>query len=447
MKKALTLLTSAALMVSLAACGGGGGTGEQTSTGGATPAPKAPEVKQEAKKDPVTLRMAWWGGQPRHDYTIKVIEMYQQKNPHVKIEYEYASFDDYWKKLAPQAAANNLPDVFQMDLSYLAQYGGKNQLADLTPLTKSGALDVSDVSESALSGGLLNGKLYGMNLGVNAMGLIINPDLLQKAGLKVPEASWTWDDVEKYAAELKKTNVKLSNIPVPEQFFSYYLRTQGQTLFSKDGTQLGYTDDKLFVDYFNRIDRLAKAGSLPTPDESKQVKGVEDGHLAKKQVAIGWNYSNQLVQEQSVLKDVQLTLAPLPGPNGNKGLFMKPSMYFSIAESSKNKEEAAKFISFFINDIEANKLIKGDRGVPVAGKVKEALKPLLTPENQKVFDYVAWADKNSSPIDPPDPVGSAEITKLLRDMQDQIQYGKATPADLAAKFRTQANEILGKNKK
>jgi multiple sugar transport system substrate-binding protein len=446
MKKAFALLTSAALMVSLAACGAGGSGNNNQPAGGNTPAPTPGEVKQEAKPNPVTLRMAWWGGQPRHDYTIKVIEMYQQKNPHVKVEYEYANFDDYWKKLAPQAAANSLPDVFQMDLSYLAQYGGKNQLADLTPLTKSGALDVSDVSQSALSGGLLNGKLYGMNLGVNAMGLIYNEDLLKKAGLKDPEANWTWDDMDKYAAELMKQNVKLSNIPVPEQFFSYYLRTQGSTLYSADGKQLGYSDDKLFVDYFKRIDKWAKGKYLPTPDESKQVKGVEDGHLAKKQVAFGWNYSNQLVQEQAVLKDNQLKLAPLPGPNGSKGLFMKPSMYFSIAESSKNKEEAAKFISFFINDIEANKLIKGDRGVPVANKVKEALKPMLTPENQKVFDYVAWADKNSSPIDPPDPIGSAEITAMLRDFQDQIMYGKATPEELAPKFRKQANDILAKNK-
>jgi multiple sugar transport system substrate-binding protein len=75
----------------------------------------------EIGSNKVTLRVAWWGGQPRHDSTIKVIEMYEKKNPNVKIVAEYANWDDYWKKLAPMAAASQLPDVIQMDTAYLFQ--------------------------------------------------------------------------------------------------------------------------------------------------------------------------------------------------------------------------------------------------------------------------------------------------------------------------------------
>lgn len=73
-----------------AACGSGGG-GEQGSG---------------SKDDSVNLRIAWWGSDTRHEYTQKVIDLYKTKNPNVKIDVEYASFDDYWKKLAPQAAPN-----------------------------------------------------------------------------------------------------------------------------------------------------------------------------------------------------------------------------------------------------------------------------------------------------------------------------------------------------
>ncbi len=52
-------------------------------------------VGEEAsgKKEDITLRIAWWGGQPRHDYTTKVIELYEKKNPHVHIEAEFANWD------------------------------------------------------------------------------------------------------------------------------------------------------------------------------------------------------------------------------------------------------------------------------------------------------------------------------------------------------------------
>lgn len=122
-------------------------------------------------------------------------------------------------------------------------------------------------------------------------------------------------------------------------------------------------------------------------------------------------------------------------------------MYFSIAKNSKAKEEAAKFINFWVNDIEANKIIMGERGVPVSSKVKEALKPSLTPDQVKVFDYVAWAEQNSSQMDPPNPVGAVEVDKLLKDTAEQILYKKLSVEEGAAKFREEANKILSKNKK
>src|SRR5690625_6887728 len=76
--------------------------------------------------------MAWWGEQTRNDGTNEVIEMFEDENPHITIETEYASWDDYWRKLAPQASANELPDIIQMDLAYISQYANNDQLTDLT---------------------------------------------------------------------------------------------------------------------------------------------------------------------------------------------------------------------------------------------------------------------------------------------------------------------------
>jgi multiple sugar transport system substrate-binding protein len=121
-------------------------------------------------------------------------------------------------------------------------------------------------------------------------------------------------------------------------------------------------------------------------------------------------------------------------------------MYLSVSKNSKNKEEAAKFIDFFVNDIEANKLIKGDRGVPVSSKVKEALKPILEPAQVQVFDYVAWAETNSTPMDPPDPVGTAEIINIFKTYNEQMAFGQIKPEEAAKKFREEANAVLAKNK-
>ncbi|WP_166239012.1 ABC transporter substrate-binding protein [Paenibacillus turpanensis] len=444
MKKALALLLASAMAFTVSACGSAQQpTAPANGSGGEKPA----ETKaDDGKKDPVKLRIAWWGGQSRHDYTLKVIDMYQQKNPHVKIEAEYAGFDDYWKKLAPQAAANDLPDIIQMDLSYLTQYGGRGQLEDLAPYIKQGLFKTEDISENALNAGKLGDKLLAANLGVNALGLVYDPAIAKDAGITLKE-DWTWDDLEKMAPALKDKGKLLSGPPKPEVFFNYYLRTQGKSLFSADGTALGYTDDQLYVKFFGLIQRLYDAGVIEKLDVAAQKKGTpEEDELVKGNAMASWGWSNQYVLLAQLSKR-PIEIHPMPGPNIDKGLFLKPSMYFSVTKNSKQKEEAVKFIDFFVNDIEANKLIKGERGIPVSSKVKEALKPLLTPEQVKTFDYVAWAEKHSSPIDAPDPIGSAEIAKMLKDLQDQVLYKKMSVEDAAAKFSKDANAVLAKNKK
>ncbi|MCY9107902.1 ABC transporter substrate-binding protein [Bacillus atrophaeus] len=398
------------------------------------------------KKEDITLRIAWWGGQPRHDYTTKVIELYEKKNPHIHIEAEFANWDDYWKKLAPMSAAGQLPDVIQMDTAYLSQYGKKGQLEDLTPYTKDGTIDVSSIKQNKMSGGMLDGKLYGFTLGVNVLSVIANDELLKKTGVEIDSENWTWSDYEKLAYQVQeKTGVYGSNgMHPPDIFFPYYLRTKGERFYKEDGTGLAYQDDQLFVDYFERQVRLVNQKTSPTPDESAQIKGMEDDFIVKNKSAATWNYSNQYAAFAQ-LTDAPLSLNLPPEQMKEKALTLKPSMLFSVPKSSEHKKEAAKFIDFFINSEEANLLIKGERGVPVSDKVAEAIKPKLNEEETKIVEYVEAASKNISKADPPEPVGSAEVIKLLKDTSDQILYQKVTPEKAAKTFRKQANDILKRN--
>jgi multiple sugar transport system substrate-binding protein len=446
MKKTMLILLALVMTFTMAACSGAKSTtGQEPSGNTAKTDSKTGGGGDAAKPEPVTLRVAWWGGEPRHDYTLKVIEMYKQANPHVTIEAEYANWDDYWKKLAPQAAANELPDVLQMDLSYLTQYGANNQLEDLTPYLNA-EINVANISENAVNGGAIGGKIYGFNLGVNALQVHYDAELLKQAtGLDALPENWTWEQYEEIALKAAQGGLYFDTGLKPEVFFGYYLRTMGKRLYSPDGTQLGYDDDQLFIDYFGRSKRLAEANATPKPDFQAQVKGIEDDPMVKKQAVSVWQWTNQYVGIRQIA-DRPIAMHPLPGPNAEKGLFLKPSMFFSVSKNSKQKQEAAKFIDYFVNNVEANKLIMGDRGVPVSSVVKEELKPLLTPEQAQVFEFVAWADQNSSAGDGPDPIGAAEVMALFKTYDEMMKFGQITAEEAATKFRQEADKILAKNK-
>ncbi|MCL6603574.1 MAG: extracellular solute-binding protein [Paenibacillus sp.] len=397
------------------------------------------QAATEAPAKPVTLRIAWWGGDTRHSYTQQVIDMYEEANPNVTIEPEYASFDDYWKKLAPQAAANRLPDIVQMDISYINQYGSNGQLEDMTPYLNK-QIQVGDVNENVLATGKIGDKQFGVPLGVNVLGFQYDPALLKKAGVDSIPENWTWDQYKEIAMKAKAAGLFMDGSMAADVFFNYYLRTKGLALYNNEGTALGYEDDALFSDFFGMLSGLIADGAVPSQDKLSQNKGVIEESEIVKGTGVGvWQWSNQYVALQ-IAVNRPMELAQMPGPDMQKGLYMQPSMYWSITSNSEAKEEAAKFVDFWTNNAEANKLIKGERGVPISSKIKESVSTVLTDSGKQVFKFVADMEPVTSPMSPP--VGSPEVVALLTDLAEQMNFGQIKPDAAAAQFRKEANSIL-----
>lgn len=404
--------------------------------------------KSVKNKEPVILKIAWWGEKPRHDSTERVIKLFEKKNPDIKIEYEYANWDDYWKRLAPMAAANQLPDIVQMDQLYLKSYSNNHLLEDLTPYVKNHLVDTNSIDNKILSAGTVGNKLFGFPLGINAPVVILDNHLISENGGSIPNEAWTWDDFERIASKVHKEGhiYGTNGMKPPDVFFSYYLQSKGQSLYSSDGTSLGYNDDQLFVDYFNRQLRLLDQGALPRVEVTEQINGIEDEPLVNQKAAMTWAYSNQFFSfSEAARRPLEILTPPVSGQN--RGLTVKPSLLFSISKGSKHKKEAARLINFFVNNIKANKIIKGERGVPVSTNVAAEIKKDLPEAQKKVFDYVMKVENENNEIEKAYPLGSAEVVNDLNDISNQILFKKITPEEGAKIFRAEANHILSNNKK
>ncbi|XEC94893.1 ABC transporter substrate-binding protein [Paenibacillus tarimensis] len=445
-KKIATLAIAALLTFTMAACGGSTPPGEGGNAGsgsGGTDANVSPGESNTQK--PVTLRVAWWGGQSRHDATLKVIKMYEEQNPHVKIEPEFSSYAGYWEKMAAQAAGKNLPDVMNQNFGeYLTQYTEKGLLADLTPFIESGLIDASSISPSILESGKLNGEIVGLSLGTNAYMAMYDPALFEKAGAQKPQLGWTWNDVEEAAGKLKTVAEYGVDTLETNRVLEIWLREHGSRYFNDDGTGLGYTDDKILEDYFTMHQRWVKEGLAPKLDVKAQHDSTENSMIVLGKLGLTFTWSNGIGAHAKAAQR-PLEIAPMPGPNETKGMYLKPSMFFSIPKSSENQEEAAKFISFFVNNVEANKILNADRGVPVSSVVADAIKSTVDESTAKTFDYIKLLTENSSPIDGNHPATAAEVLKVLTEIDEKVLYEQLTPQEAAKEFRKKAQEILNRN--
>lgn len=399
--------------------------------------------EQSASTGPVTLKILWWGGQARHDKTLKVLDMYQAANPNVSFEPTYIAWTEYWDKLAVLAAAEDLPDIYQNVIERMPQLDEKNLMADLLKIS---AFKTEGIDKNAVSIGKIDGRLVGINLGVNALTLGYNPGFLDKSGVAYPTVKWTWEDMKKAALKIKASaGVFGVDSLGTDNDFLYYLRTQGMEWFNEELKGPGWANDQVVVDFWKMcLDFQDNELTPPIPVVIEFYSNEENTPFARDQSALKIMWSNKVVSVYNTRKAVT-KLQILPGPNNEKGMYLRPSMFFSVAETSKLKPQAGAFLDYFLKDIEANKILAADRGVPVVQEVREALKQTADAQNAEIYDYIALVGKHSSNMSTRFPKAEGEVRNYYRDnIFQQVMYKRLTPEQAVQEFKKQMLLILGR---
>jgi multiple sugar transport system substrate-binding protein len=408
-------------------------------------------VLTPAQAQAAALRLIWWGGQARADRTLAVADAFAAATGGPVPAGEFLSWNDYWPKLATQTAGGNAPDVLQMDYRFIVEYATRDAIAPLDEFLGS-ALTLSDFDQDQLEGGKVDGKLYGVSLGANSVATVVNTTAFEEAGLEVPTMAWTYDDIPTIGEAFKSKNIRggmkaFADGSYTEPMLDNWIRQRGKPLYTADG-KLGPDVDDM-VDWYRMWNGFREAGYIVSAEDQALDTGApEVSMVALNKAAMMPSNSNQLVIHQSINPD-KLTITSYPriaaGVGG--GHYRKPSQFWSIAGSSANKEEAAKFVSFFVNDIEAGKILGVERGIPCSKAVRDAITPTLDEQSQVALNFVSSLGDLLGPLPPPPPNAAGEIdTSLFRTLGQEVGFGGRTPEDAAKYFVEEATAILERAK-
>jgi multiple sugar transport system substrate-binding protein len=414
------------------------------------------EKEVEVPAEIVNLRIAWWGSQNRHDRTSRAIQLYMQENPNVRIIFEYGGWGDYWTRMNTQAAGGSLPDEMQQDYMTLKEWVDNDLLYPLDEFVDSGILDISSISDQALAGGYIDGKLYAISAGMNSNTIALDVDMFEQAGIPLPAQDWKFADFEQLCLDLYEalqgqgdfkwcmSSTSLMNM---EQIVKALYLGYGQWFYSDDGKSLGWTEPQPLIDYLNMLLRLQEAGAMPTLEEmtARGGGGVENSLLVTSEAAMAYIWSNNIVALQAASgEERNIVLTHLPRPEGGESLnYPRPAMFFSVTGDAVNPEEATKFLNWLTNSVEANEILMAERGVPISSSVREGLKPSLTPAQIEMFDFLARVIDDSSPVPPPDPAKRRDVRDYFQsEISEQIFYGLITPEEGVLMFMEEANRIL-----
>ncbi|MET9100450.1 ABC transporter substrate-binding protein [Streptomyces antibioticus] len=405
---------AAAATLGLAAttgCGGDGGSGDGT----------------------VTLRYAWWGGEPRAIAIKKTIALFEKKHPKIRIKPEFTDYEAFWEKFQTQASGGNPPDVFQNAVGFLRKYDKRGVLMDLKGQADAGNLSLENFRNGVLANGQVDGKQIGIPVGANTMALVIDLKAFQKAGV-TPEFGWTWDE---YFTALQTIQDKL-RIAGDTGYFSImylydlYLRQNGKAFFTDSG--LGFTEDDLtqwWEDGYKRV----KSGLVADPKKVEQVK--PKSALSAGLAASEFTWDNFSIRYEGE-GESDYGLAPIPTGDGKDTGQYLGSLMLSAFSGTKHPEEAARFIDFMVHDPEVGAIMGYDRGILATTEQYDAFTP--TDDNNKgvkAYEEEVAAAGALGKITP-HPSGADVVEAAFLRIGGEVAQGKSKPADAAKALFSEA---------
>ena len=187
-----------------------------------------------AMADPVTITYAHFSGAGAQEETLKkMIEVFETKNPDIKVDLQITGFDDYFTKLATTVGGSNAPDVFEMNMENYLAYMLRGACADLT-----GLVNAENYSAGTLEAVSSAGKLYAVPMSFSTCILIYNKALFDQAGIAYPTNDWTWADAQAAAEAITALGDDIWGYYQPITYNEFYksVKSNGGSLLNEDYT-------------------------------------------------------------------------------------------------------------------------------------------------------------------------------------------------------------------
>ncbi len=436
-KKLISLVMAAAMIASLTACSTSD-TEESSSDSG----------------EEITLTIGWWGSQERHDITVEAIELYEELNPGVTIEYEYYSYDDYFTKLKTLVASDQVWDIFQLGGNF-PEY--QDKIYYLNEFVDSGVIDTSEISEAYLQTTMdTEGNMVGLSNGVNAYAIAYDPDMFEEAGVDLPTENWTWDDYYEAATKIhEELGIFGCSSFTSSEFIagcSTYIGQYGEvgeySFFNIDLDGMGFDDPQMLTPYIEMRATMIEEGSYPDSGAAAEITDIENDFLVTGEAAMTWVAVNQFPTIYDVCQEDGRTLAlatlPRITEDGPSGVVTQSSQMMSLSQDSENKEAAAAFINWFVNSTECNEILQGERGISVNDTVRAALAENASEGDQLMLDYMDLIATFEVPdeINVLSPSGQDEVVDNYINYISQVVFGEITAEEAAEKTYADAEALF-----
>ncbi|HNZ98732.1 ABC transporter substrate-binding protein [Ruminococcus sp.] len=400
--------------------------------------------------DKCELRFSWWGGDDRHEATLKTIDLWSKKHPDITITPEYGGWDGWTEKVTAQMKGGTEPDIMQINYDWLITMSpdGKG-FYDLDSL--SGTLDLSGFDEDTLSFGRADGKLNAVTVSLSGRGLFYNSEAYSAIGADYPR---TWSDLIALGESFGSHDAYPLDLDIQSGGTAWYLavvyiqQKTGRQFITLDG-ELGFTQEDIrdALDFYKLLEDNHVIRTVKTrTDEDGNAALYQSSEFIGEKVAGVLEWGSAVGKYEAVLPKGVLEAGPLlAGENGNNsGWMIKPSLLYAVSGHTKYPDEAAAFMDLLLNDEECAKILGTTRGIPASRKASSALEKSgaltgLSKESQDILN-----ETDTITISPY--MELSRMKSFYNTAIESVSYGTADTEAAAEQMYRSVTEYLEKIK-
>ncbi|MFP2516358.1 ABC transporter substrate-binding protein [Buttiauxella agrestis] len=400
--------------------------------------------------DDVDLRMSWWGGNGRHQVTLKAVEEFQKQHPNIKVKSEYTGWDGHLSRLTTQIAGGTEPDVMQTNWNWLPIFSKTGTgFYDLN--TVKGDLDLAQFDPKELQSTTVDGKLNGIPISVTARVFYFNDETWKKAGISYPK---TWEELmaagKTFESKLGKQYfpVVLEHQDTLSLLRSYMVQKYNIPEIDTAKKQFGYSKEQ-WVEFFGMYKKLIDSHVMP---DTKYYASFGKSNMYEMKPWIEGEWAGTYMWNSTINKysdnlkppaKLELGSYPmLPGAT-DAGLFFKPAQMFSISKTTKHPKEAAMLINFLLNEKAGVEALGLERGVPLSkAAVTQLTADGVIKDNDPAVAGLKLAQSLPNKLSTSPYFDDPQIVSLFGTSLQYIDYGQKSVEETAAEFERQGNRIL-----
>jgi multiple sugar transport system substrate-binding protein len=385
---------------------------------------------------PVTIRVMHRGAPAQQEELELAVKLFHEKfgaqRWTAEMEFHPSAAGNYNDKLLSLQASGTLPDSFYMNAENLSIFASRGAFHDLTTIAAKDKA-TGDYWPELLEMSKYRGKLHGLPKDYSPHVIFVNESAFQAAGVPLPRAGWTWDDLLDTARRFTQRGPSaFTRMGLFNPSWNIVVWQNGGALFDKDVTRCTLNEPAA-------VEALQWLGDLYTKHKvaglaaDLTAMGSQNVQQAFQQGQVGmWWMGRWGVPDLRKMQGVQWDAYPLPRGKKEANVFLQSGP--TVAASTKNPEVAWEFCKVWTGP--EGQTINIETGVsvpPVKERSVQERYLAKTPPSRKGNQVFLDAVKLGNPLPTTANIGWGDWGPLW-----SAELGKIWSGELAAKAAADA---------